>query len=391
VPASRWSQALSSHGRTFLAWLEENDILKMRGTLLSQALAEALRGAVHTREQASAVWAATQPALRKLNDPSTYNQPLAPVAYAWLHFLERYARTWRALEVLVRAKCLPLARYGVRALDIGAGPGPAAFAIHDFYQALVTFSKERQVDDLDQPSLVTCVERDPATNSLRHNIAEMVNLKERDNPRQSIFSVCGGIPEFGTLDPPRERLHRFQSMADAEERYFDPRTGEWEYDLIYSRTEANDAAQALHRYRLFVFSNFLTEVDLVTKFESTLMTLFKDAHPGAVILVLGGREGEYPAIYTAVDQLAHEAGFRRQIWDQKVAASETSLGGTITQGKMAFLDHLEMLCPELTSAVPKRFKSARLPRRPTWVRAYRKTRQWARRSHTKTASSGVTE
>ena len=51
-----------------------------------------------------------------------------------------------------------MGKNGVRALDVGTGPGPAAFAIHDFYVAMVEYSEVTGNPKWRQPSLVTCVE-----------------------------------------------------------------------------------------------------------------------------------------------------------------------------------------------------------------------------------------
>ncbi len=56
--------------------------------------------------------------LGKCND-DIYELRLRPEAYAYIHLLERYRRTWRVLVELSRTGDLPLARYGVRTLDVG--------------------------------------------------------------------------------------------------------------------------------------------------------------------------------------------------------------------------------------------------------------------------------
>ena len=64
----------------------------------------------------------------------------AESAYAWIHLPDRYVRTWLALEVLVERCLLPMGKEGVRALDVGTGPGPSAFATHDFYAAMMRYA-----------------------------------------------------------------------------------------------------------------------------------------------------------------------------------------------------------------------------------------------------------
>ena len=72
-------------------------------------------------------------------------------------------------------------------------------------------------------------------------------------------------------------------------------------------------AQSLHRYRLIVFSNFLTTVGSVTTFEPNLVDILADAQPGSVVMALGGKRGPYPEVYAYVDRLAKSAGFEIEV------------------------------------------------------------------------------
>jgi len=182
-----WSGLLRAHGPGFLDWLAQNKILALKFNLLAQALSQLLRGAIETPDAAASVWAATPAVLERCNDQKTYELPGAPLAYAWLHLLERYARTWIALERLCGLSYLPIAKYGVNTLDVGTGPGPSAFAIHDFYSALTKYGVEKGIESLKQPANITCVELDSGTNHLRHLLAEFVRLLS-DDAQNSVLS-----------------------------------------------------------------------------------------------------------------------------------------------------------------------------------------------------------
>jgi hypothetical protein len=64
--------------------------------------------------------------------PGIFDNPWAVHAYAYVHLLERYRRTWTVLKYLSSVAVLPLGVRGVRTLDIGTGPAPALFAIPIF-------------------------------------------------------------------------------------------------------------------------------------------------------------------------------------------------------------------------------------------------------------------
>ena len=113
--------------------------------------------------------------------------PGAACAYAWLHLLDRYVRTWLALERLVQKSSLPMGKNGVRALDVGTGPGPAAFAIHDFYAAMVEFSEKTDNPKWRQPAQLTCFEFDGSTNHFRHLLAEILVLPSRTRVGRCAF------------------------------------------------------------------------------------------------------------------------------------------------------------------------------------------------------------
>lgn len=330
---------------------------------------------VDTSAAANAVWAAAPAVLSKYNEQSTYALPFAPVAYIWLHLLDRYARAWRALEVLVRQRCLPLAKYGVRVLDVGTGPGPTAFAVHDFYQALVKFSEAEGITALNQPPEVHCVEYDHNTNHLRHNLAELVRIAAGEPSQDAVLSLCGALPDFRSIYPSRERPATFRALHNEEESYYDEIAGGMEWVPRYTAQEAHQIAQSLYRYRLFIFSNFLTTGGTVETFEGNLSDLLSDAGAGSIMLVLGGMGGEYPTIYDYMDRLAGTAGFERRIENQIVSSAETVLSDLVYEEGRRFYEHLQSLSWNEDAAlavIHRHFGADRTASPKTCVRAYRK-------------------
>jgi len=70
-------------------------------------------------------------------------------------------------------------------------------------------------------------------------------------------------------------------------------------------------------------------VGTVETFEGNLSHLLSDVGAGSIMLVLGGRGGEYPTIYNYVDRLAGTAGFERRIENQSVSSAETALSDLV--------------------------------------------------------------
>ncbi len=377
-----WTDLIRRQGLEYLAWVAANGVLETKFEALAAALSTLLQDEIRTPEDARSVWTATDAVLTRCNEQATYRIPGAAAAYAWLHLLDRYARTWSALERLLLAGCLPLARYGVRALDVGTGPGPSAFAVHDFYAAMTEFAFQTGNMEWRQPFAVTCVELDSSANHLRHRLAEIVS-EQSDPKSEGVLAMCYALSDFRAIVPRAERKRLQQSLRWAEDEYFDEVRNEWTSDLRYSADEANDMAQLLHRYRMVVFSNFLTTVDVMATFEPNLVDIFSDAHPGSVAMVLGGKGEPYPGVYEYVDRLARPAGFRLEVAGEEVSSADTVVADRVYAEGVKAYTRLHNLAPDAAEETPEarrvrsHFTQSREPAPSSHLRAYRKHR-WSR-------------
>ena len=290
------------------------------------------------------VWRAVPAVLCRCNDQATYELPGSAQAYAWLHLLDRYSRTWIALEQLVKNHCLPMGKYGVNALDVGTGPGPAAFAIHDFYAAMVDYSKQQDNPKWRQPSHVTCVEFDRSTNHFRHVLAELM-FEQAQRKSEGVLAMCHSLSDFGKLLPTQERKQYLQALRNSEDEYFDEVAGNWTSDPHYLPDDANAMAQSLHRYRLITFSNFLTTVNSVQRFEPNLHDVLQDSAQGTVLLVLGSKSEPYPEIYGFIDRMAEPAGFNLKISREEVSCMVSGVEDQVFQEGRLIYQHLQRLSP----------------------------------------------
>ena len=372
-----WTGLLKREGADFLAWAREERVLSTKFSLLATALSTLLRGSVPTPEEAHDVWEAVPAVLSRCNEQAAYEKPGAACAYAWLYLLERYVRTWLALERLVQKSCLPMGKHGVRALDVGTGPAPAAFAINDFYSAMVEFSEETDNLKWRQQPRLTCVEIDKSTNHFRHLLAELL-FQEAGRESEGVLSLTSALHDFGEFEPTRERKQYFEVLRNEEDEYFDDVAGRWDSNRVYSPDEANNMAQSLHRYRLVAFSNFLTTPGIVKSVRPNLFEVLHDASPGSVVLVLGGRGDRYQEIYDYVDRLANPSGFDLTVESETVSCSDSELAGQVyEQGRLFYevlqeLDHNE---DDATETVRRYFeRGAPIDFRSSEIRAYRKRR-----------------
>jgi len=141
--ARRWER---DHFQAFQAWSAQRNLPASRIAGLGSVLLEHFHEVLAQPESCQHFVESLPKALQECDDPSTYQEPMAVEAYAYLHLLERYRRFWTVLMRLMEVGCLPLARTEVRLLDIGAGPAPITYAAIDFYQAIHAYSSEQQAE-----------------------------------------------------------------------------------------------------------------------------------------------------------------------------------------------------------------------------------------------------
>ena len=315
-----WTGLQRQEGTAVLQWLAREERLSRGFDRLAQGLREIFEAEIRMPADARHVWDAASSVLGRCNDPATYSLAGADKAYAWLHLLDRYVRTWVALERLLREGMLPMGQHGVRVLDVGTGPGPSAFATHDFYVALTDYSGTSDNELWSQPPDITCVERAGAMNRFRHRLSEVLFASQAPG---SIFEMVGGLDDFERIRPREERRQLERQLRDSNDEWHDGE--EWHAEPTHTAEEANYEANAHRRYRFFAFSNFLTTLDMLDKSSDAILDILSDARPGSVVLVLGGKGGDYPEIGRRVGELAQTGGFRRSIACERVASRNAGL------------------------------------------------------------------
>ena len=370
-----WTSLLKQDGPDFLAWVRDEQMLSRRLDILAAALSSLLHGWIRTPEEAHDVWMAVPEVLGRCNEQATYERPGAASAYAWLHLLDRYVRTWLALERLVQSACLPMGRDGVRVLEVGTGPGPAAFGIHDFYVTMVQYSEVRNKPKWRQPSDVTCMEIDPSTNRFRHQLAEVL-FQHTQMESKNVLSMCSALGDFRNFEPVQERKRFFEILRTDEYKYYDDASEHWHSGQIYLPDEANSIAQSLHRYRLIVFSNFLTTLETVDSFERNLFDALHDASPGTVLLVLGGTGSDYHKIYEYMDRLAKLSRFQLTVEGETVSCSDSEVAYQVYDAGREFyvsLQRLDQNNDDTTRQVRRHFEGKEpIQFASSEIRAYRK-------------------
>src|SRR5438128_2729558 len=171
-PRPGWFELLRQQRVPFMRHVADN---RRRVTGLDAAAARVLAflaDRITTAAHARAFWSAVPAVLTRCDEQETYDLPMASEAYAWIHLLDRYVRTWYALEQMFHRACFPLGKRGVNVLDVGTGPGPSVPAIVDFYRELRRYAFLANEPRLDQPCTVTAVELSWSNNQFREHFYE---------------------------------------------------------------------------------------------------------------------------------------------------------------------------------------------------------------------------
>ena len=237
-----------------------------------------------------------------------------------------------------------MGKLGVRALDIGTGPGPSALATHDFFAAMEQYALATASPHWRQPPEITCIECAPGMNHIRHLLAERLAIT---GTPQSVPAMTGGLHDFGSLHPARERKQLESNLRNQYDEYFNEHRGEWDADPVYTAEEANREANSHHRYRLFTFSNFLTTLDMVSTFQDNIEEILADAHAGSVLLMIGARGDHYPTIQERIAKLAEVGRFQRHNDTGVVASAYAKLDQRVGEEVRSFYHRLKQLAVEL--------------------------------------------
>lgn len=164
--------------------------------------------------------------------------------------------------------------------------------------------------------------------------------------------MAGGRHDFGTLLPTRERKQWEFALRNEYFEYYNDERDEWDAESVYTAEEAHGKANSYQRYRLFTFSNFLTKPKTISTFQVNVEDILGDARPGSVLLIIGGKGGDYPAIYERMARLAEAAGFGRRNSAVVTVRADAQLAGRLDEEIRWFYGHLKKLANDLPVEEP---------------------------------------
>ena len=223
-----------------------------------------------------------------------YDRPLAAEAYAYVHLPSRYFSWWTVFTELLAKGAMPMRDSSLRALDVGAGPGPASYALIDFYQtvgqAVSSLEDRDRFRRLQVPRPeVVMVESSPAMSHLVHLLSESRGL---GGPFGAHFNDFFSLRLARTREI-NARIRRGLELEIMDEWDVGGTGVEWILREEYAGWDQPD------RYQLCLISNFLTLPRVLQQASEALSGVKKTLPAGGTIVVMGaaGRDGPYDAIY----------------------------------------------------------------------------------------------
>jgi hypothetical protein len=311
VPGSmrRWEREVAE---TFLTWRHDETC---RGEARLRSMCAAVSGTV--KDYVAWGRVSGEEIARRLPDALAacdtldFREVDEALAYLVLHLTDRYGRVTEVLEQLLRQGHLPVRRTRTKVLDVGAGPAPGVYATVDLYDDFADWiaSTEQKVT-LARVTNPDVLDAGPAWDQVLHGFSERLLVERRGQPGEQAARLpfrrtySRQVQSFSVHEEHhawRAWLQRqiLQDFDMADEGISDQAA----WQLAYQEPAAVPSA-----YDLIILCNFLTNTQMTEHLTDDLFRLSRSLTPGGVLLVLGGTGASYPAIYTAISEIAGSAG-----------------------------------------------------------------------------------
>lgn len=269
-------------------------------------------------------------------DELEFRDPAEVTAYMILHLADRYGRVTQILERLFAAGHLPIRRRRLSVLEVGAGPAPALYAVHDFYDDLALWARttEQQVE-LAPVTEMRALDRGPAWSRLLHQLSEEVHQIRRGVP-----TFSGALP-FGVTHPDfiefsilKEHVRALESKAQLIADEFD--RGDEPISPGFARMLAQEeGARTPSAYDVVIMCNFLTNQSTVGLFRKEIRDLARGLTPGGLIIVLGSATMGYATIWTDLKKLLRNTGLTPlALFNEPIAANSDSTRATLIRNQV---------------------------------------------------------
>jgi hypothetical protein len=365
LSARRWE---ISAAPAFFSWREESGVAVSKMTAFAQSVHRTIVAEGWWRSSLADIAPWLPEALRP--DNLAFDTDAEVRAYAALHLVDRYGRVLQVLEYLFAVGRLPLRHAGVAALEVGAGPAPALYAIHDFYDDLVRWPGRGEERSTGPLRVCDALDRAPGWDHFLHCLSEQLIADRQATPASGQLSFRRALSEFAGLNIRAIHHESIASLAFDIGAEFD------QADEPISRMTARRFAyeQGTNRpsaYDLIFVPYFLTRADAPQSFQAELRGLMRSLTPGGVLVVLIGTADQYVEIRSAIEKLARSEGMttvsppelmeanvdhaRRAIVAGQVRATVAAIAATCSQDQLEPFRRLprDVIDPSVAFSLPK--------------------------------------
>lgn len=202
-------------------------------------------------------------------DNITYDEIGVPDAYIMLHFLDRYHRFQLIFLDMLQNGSFPI-RKTIHVMDVGTGPAPSLFALSDMVLLINQYMAETNNSQKTIRINLDYVEHSEGFRQFIHHAAEMLLQKNHET----------FVPfHHGTY-------HDAENFQLGEKKHI--------FVAPYRRS-----------FDMVIYSNFLTNVETVNKFQEQLKkTMFYLRNRGVMVIVGGHPDDKkYSSIYKQIYQI----------------------------------------------------------------------------------------
>jgi len=230
------------------------------------------------------------------------------LAYAMQHVADRYGRITQVLENLLRAGHLPIRKRRLTVLDVGAGPAPALYAVHDFYDDLRAW-----VDDAGQSVQIVSatdahpLDRGPAWDRVLHQLSEQLAVVRGAAGGTLPFArAYTDLKDFSVRDAHiTSRESAVDDVIADFDRLDEPVDRRWAQ--IFA-TEESKQHWAPSGYDFIVMANFLTNIKITDDFADEISKLGRSLTPGGILVAIGGTGEQYLEVWPKLDAILRVPG-----------------------------------------------------------------------------------
>jgi hypothetical protein len=340
------------HAEDWVTWVEGSQTSRiMRISRLAEGVRQLTMRWIDTPVQGERIVHELPRTLKCCNELAFNSEP-ETLAYTIWHLVDRYGRVLQVLDELMARGHLPLRKTRLSALEIGAGPSPALYAIKDFYHDLGEWA--HQVDarlELTSATHLISLDRGAAWSHLVHNLSEeLLRLGEDTGPH--LFGIdYTEFESFSVQAKHREAIagviHSLIADAEHWDEYLEP-------------SEAQSQAIASHSYPpgavdLIILCNFLTETKMTHTFANELEGLADSLTPGGILLVMGSQHKSYDAIFDELSSLITKSGRVQALFriDGVSSHPDPRIHEIVARQIVGCLLHCQIMAPERFSLVRK--------------------------------------